>query len=465
VGNSGPNVDTDAFCGSIHLKTAKPCAAPQQCKPGERKQADCNTCSCNKGGLWQCTHMACEDPCRMKPQVNCAFEEQEEGCVWTKEPTDKDGCVTGCAQCVLPPDKQCEAGWSGPGTGDNWCNQCSCVKKSFGNILQCTKQACATPKPTPEPVDGGAACCSADTKPTELECGRSGCHCCADKSDHASWKVGNSGPNVDTDAFCNRIHLKASTPCSDASDGTAATAAPTASPACVDGESGPGTGDNWCNTCTCFKGTMSACTEMACATAPQQCKPGERKQADCNTCSCIEDGLWQCTEMDCEDSTGSDAEIAKLNADLVAAEAALARMQAELAAARAQGATDAEILLAQSKVNAAADVVAAASSAVQQQPGAGDDQQPVKAANGGVVVGVLVALLVLVLAVVGVLLMKRNERQSQNPIGAMATAAATDINNNPTYEQAHTIEQAGGLYAIPMEAVPGVENPMYASMA
>jgi len=163
------------------------------------------------------------------------------------------------------------------------------------------------------------------------------------------------------------------------------------------------------------------------------------------------------------------AEIAKLSADLLAAEAALLQMQAELAAARAEGASDAEISLAEDKVNVANEVAvaaAAASRAAQQQGGAGDaGQQPEEAGNSGVVVGVLVALLVLVLAVVGVLMMKRNERQSQNPIGAMATAAATDTNNNPTYAQALTVEQAGGLYAVPMEAVAGVENPMYASMA
>lgn len=33
---------------------------------------------------------------------------------------------------------------------------------------------------------------------------------------------------------------------------------------CVEGETGPGTGNNWCNTCTCVGGVMSMCTKMGC---------------------------------------------------------------------------------------------------------------------------------------------------------------------------------------------------------
>jgi hypothetical protein len=144
---------------------------------------------------------------------------------------------------------------------------------------------------------------------------------------------------------------------------------------------------------------------------------------------------------------------------LLAAQTALSQLKAEMAAAIAAGATTDEIETVQGKVNAAEVVVASASSAVQQAENNGNTDPVVEGGNSGVLIGVLVTLLVLVLAVVAVLLMKRN-KGTQNPIGATAAA----INNNPTYE-AHTVEQAGGLYAVPMEAVNGVENPMYASMA
>ena len=40
---------------------------------------------------------------------------------------------------------------------------------------------------------------------------------------------------------------------------------PTVAVECVEGESGPGVGNNWCNTCRCVGGTMSACTKKGCS--------------------------------------------------------------------------------------------------------------------------------------------------------------------------------------------------------
>lgn len=54
----------------------------------------------------------------------------------------------------------------------------------------------------------GGDCC-ADVKPSEVECGRSGCHCCSD----GVWYRGNSGPALDSATFCHSHRLLASKPC------------------------------------------------------------------------------------------------------------------------------------------------------------------------------------------------------------------------------------------------------------
>ena len=212
-------------------------------------------------------------------------------------------------------------------------------------------------------------------------------------------------------------------------------------------------------------GCGGGCPQIKCGRGYTSFTP---KGACCPKCALADNEGGNTTEAPASSTTYNSAQfaadiaavkLAELNAKLVAAQTALSQLKTEMAAAMASGATTDEIETAQGKVNAAEVVVASASSAVQQAETNGNADPVVEGGNSGVLIGVLVTLLVLVLAVVAVLLMKRN-KGAQNPIGATAAA----INNNPTYE-AHTVEQAGGLYAIPMEAVNGVENPMYASMA
>ena len=163
---------------------------------------------------------------------------------------------------------------------------------------------------------------------------------------------------------------------------------------------------------------------------------------------------------------GGAAKLAELNAAVLLAQTKLAQLKAEMAAAVASGATDSELDDVRKKVNEAEVIVASASSAAQTaaDSNSGSDTSNtdpvVKSGGNGVVIGVLVALLILVLAVVAVLLVRN--KNAQNPIAATAAA----VNNNPTYDtDAHTVAQAGGVYTVPMERVPGVDNPMYASMA
>ena len=78
--------------------------------------------------------------------------------------------------------------WGGCGGNDNkFATKDECEKRCGGHSVQC----CAKPKPSEE------------------ECGLSGCHCCSD----GEWLLGNSGPTLTPQVACGNANLKPSKPC------------------------------------------------------------------------------------------------------------------------------------------------------------------------------------------------------------------------------------------------------------
>ena len=106
--------------------------------------------------------------------------------------TDPDGV---CTQQICPPPVPC---------GENVCtNGQVCCNASCGICTEpgmaCTQQACLGPPTVVE-------CCDTP-KPSDVECGRSGCHCCG----NGEWVTGNSGPSLLPEEVCGDLGV--SMPC------------------------------------------------------------------------------------------------------------------------------------------------------------------------------------------------------------------------------------------------------------
>ena len=73
------------------------------------------------------------------------------------------------------------------------------------NLVKCAAGTTCVVKEVPckgKLAAGDAGCCSVESKPSEIECGRSGCHCCAKDGEAGAWILGNSGPNLTANAAC-----------------------------------------------------------------------------------------------------------------------------------------------------------------------------------------------------------------------------------------------------------------------
>ena len=246
----------------------------------------CNTCTCEKGTL-SCTELDCTLKCcdpAEKTLARC-----REGCICCGETGEWVGShgdartytcagVTQsgpdytppfykpCPQCKRPDGTVVAEGWSGQGTGDNWCNKCWCKDGVYG----CTKKECTT------------KCCDPADK-TKAVC-REGCICCGATGtwvgSHGDGKtftcagVTQSGPDYTSpfDKPCPQCKRP---------DGTVV----------AEGWSGQGTGDNWCNKCWCRNGVYG-CTKKECTT--KCCDPADKTKAVCREgCICCgATGTW-----------------------------------------------------------------------------------------------------------------------------------------------------------------------------
>ena len=195
----------------------------ESCKPGETKEIECNTCSC-EGGQWACTQKACGgyEPCLGK---DCG-----DACT-VCDPNDPDCFETqvlkacdSMGQCVTesPDLLMCEGGGTGGECIDGEmkmvdCNTCSCM----GGYWACSEIGCEGYEPCL-----GKACGDACTL-----CDPADPDCVEDQVTKACNSEGVCEPG--TPGVC--------------------------APACMDGE----TKKIDCNTCTC-EGGMWGCTEIGC---------------------------------------------------------------------------------------------------------------------------------------------------------------------------------------------------------
>ena len=246
----------------------------------------CNSCTCEDGML-SCTELACTLKCcdpAEKTLARC-----REGCICCGATGEWVGSIGDartytcagvtqsgpdytapfykpCPQCKRPDGTVVAEGWSGQGTGDNWCNKCWCKDGVYG----CTKKECTT------------KCCDPADK-TKAVC-REGCICCGATGtwvgSHGDGKtftcagVTQSGPDYTSpfDKPCPQCKRP---------DGTVV----------AEGWSGQGTGDNWCNKCWCRNGVYG-CTKKECTT--KCCDPADKTKAVCREgCICCgATGTW-----------------------------------------------------------------------------------------------------------------------------------------------------------------------------
>jgi len=105
-----------------------------------------------------------------------------------------------CACCSQPRPSQPECGRSG-------CHCCSDGGWMFGNSGTTLTPARACGLKNLEPAKP-CACCP-QPRPSQLECGRVGCHCCSD----GRWLPGKSGPILTSAQACKEEQLEPAKPC------------------------------------------------------------------------------------------------------------------------------------------------------------------------------------------------------------------------------------------------------------
>ncbi|MEZ4453300.1 MAG: hypothetical protein R3B09_27805 [Nannocystaceae bacterium] len=185
----------------------------ETCKPGETKEVDCNTCSC-EGGQWACTEKACAyDPCQAKScgETCTICDPDDPQCV-------EDQVLKVCdleGQCVAETPQVCMGDQCLPGdTKTEGCTYCSCV----GGYWSCVELDCY------DPCAGkscGDVCSPCD--PNDPDCAQDDLYRACDAQGQCS--VGE----------------------------------PVCEPVCMDGDMKKVD----CNTCTC-EGGQWGCTEIAC---------------------------------------------------------------------------------------------------------------------------------------------------------------------------------------------------------
>ena len=500
---------------------------PQQddkCVVGTTKPGDgdewCNMCTCvNTGGRharmpmmpddlatsWACTKKGCGDGGDGGADADC--------CAAETKPTAMECGRSGCHCCSSKPARR-SARKAFPGedpifepalVSPAW------IKGNSGPNMT-PEKACAQVKRVPaDTCPVAPPCCAAETKPTAMECGRSGCHCCSSKPARRSarkafpgedpifepalvspaWIKGNSGPNMTPEKACAQVKRVPADACDDAAalaaaklaelraaakeaekerqDAAAAKEAAEKEAAekerqdaastdavpdkvkvtadCVDGESGQGTGNNWCNTCRCVNGTLSACTKKGCTGDDPNAAVTVRTTPILTTTlvTAIPAGTTTIAVRDVTGikaldtvkiGTGASEERATVASVVVGAQrarreqagsvlltAALRNDHGEGSSITFERAVEAPDTVAVSAAAASAAAAAAAEAEAQKK-------------KSGTVTAVVVVLVVLIVAVgiVGAVIYKQRE-DSHSPIGnTLAAARSTSAMQNPQYE-------------------------------
>lgn len=190
LGNSGPTLDSPTACDNVGLQPSKPCEG-NCCDPG-KKPSDlvCGSsgCTCCSDGTWVPAGSS-SGPTLLSVEACKRLEDATPSkaceCCSGPKPTDVECGRSGCHCCS---DGDWLLGNSGP-TLDS--------STACGNFGLYASSSCEV------------QCCGPDEKPSEISCGLSGCTCCSD----GVWVRGNSGPSFPPDVVCKRLDLVLSKPC------------------------------------------------------------------------------------------------------------------------------------------------------------------------------------------------------------------------------------------------------------
>ena len=280
-----------------------------QCLNGNKVVAD-QWSGVGEGAEW-CNHCMCATGRLICTTLSCGTTTAAPGNQGTPAPKATFGkeCVNGGAIV--------KDGWMGPGTGAKWCTMCTCNAK-LNVYTVCSQNVCKTePATTPAPTklnwetmckrgtsfvqDGwtgkgsGSDWCNMCTcSKTRMSCTKMACgadpNVCMNGHEPVQYGWMGTGKGAQ---WCNQCRCtKESFICTPKVCGADPNAVekPTVAPAvagpkldihsCVnggvkvaDGWHGPAAGDAYCNVCTCTKGAL-ACTKMACPPRERaECKP------------------------------------------------------------------------------------------------------------------------------------------------------------------------------------------------
>ena len=217
-------------CLDVSNGAFAPCTSDEQCF---REGDGCNGGKCESRGDVEIDPIhVCKDDSECPqpacvPGMNCPrYVCTEQGCVKEEYPDipctkDAKRCPDGtlvsrsgpkcefeaCPSVICTADvKECPDGTYVPRSGPN-CEFQACPPyfKCF-DTEDCPDISCDDGDPCNQYIcneDRGicteveASCCK-DPEPSQMECGRSGCHCCGD----GVWLLGNSGPTLTTEQAC-----------------------------------------------------------------------------------------------------------------------------------------------------------------------------------------------------------------------------------------------------------------------
>ena len=136
VKTCGPNVsDCMGTCEMITKTAAPGTKSPAECKDGEKKQKDCNTCTCRKG-MFVCTEKACEQRCGGIGGLRCPVGFKCEGSC----PPGMTDCMGTCKEDRPVSGKVCKS--SDDCAKSEFCRQVQDAKSSgCGKEMVCTPRA------------------------------------------------------------------------------------------------------------------------------------------------------------------------------------------------------------------------------------------------------------------------------------------------------------------------------------
>lgn len=225
----------------------------------------CNSCSCMEGGLVACTKILCGP-------VGCSSDDDCAEGSWCRPTCDENFMQSTTNECVPYASEGMSCGGFTLPCFLSICDpSLSCVDQN--PLIADEPGICMDPSPCDEGVQ-------------EVNCFANPCDVNSCDAYPKADCVANYCGGCNAEFYVNGKMVDCSVPSTCDSNGTIY----------AEGDSFPGTGDNWCNSCTCMEGGLIACTDMFCGPEPTSCESDQ----DCGAgewcrVSCDGDG----TTMEC----------------------------------------------------------------------------------------------------------------------------------------------------------------------